>query len=188
MTVLQDSEIAREIGYGNLKIEPVDLEKQLQPCSLDIRLGDEVSWYKNTGQVIDTRKDNPEGELISEELPEDRSLLVEPQDFFLVNTEEYVEIPDYLECELRGRSSIGRLGIEVHSTAGLLDSGYKGEIVLEISNNSNRPVRLYRGQRIAQLIFQEMKGKASEPYGEKKDSKYQGQEGAVGSRVNQDYE
>jgi len=188
MTVLQDSEIAREIAYGNLTVEPVNLDEQLQPASLDIRIGDEVSWYEGTEITMDSRENSPEDYLVSESLDEDGSVLVEPGDFFLFNTEEYIEIPDYLECEVRGRSSYGRLGLEVHSTAGLVDPSFHGKLVLEVSNNSQHPIRLYRGDRIAQLVFNEMVGSANVGYGDKEDSKYQGQEGAVGSRVNQDHE
>lgn len=187
MTVLQDSAIARELGYGNLTIEPRNSHKQLQPCSYDVRIGNEVSWYEDV-DVIDTREDDPEDYLVTEKLEEDDSILVEPNDFFLISTEEYIEIPDYLECEVTGRSSIGRLGIEVHSTAGLIDAGFKGQIVLEVTNNSNNAVRLYRGQRVAQLVFNRMQRKAGKPYGEGEGSKYQNQKGAVGSRINEDNE
>lgn len=187
MTVLPDYEIAHQIYYRDLTVKPCDMGEQLQPCSLDIRIGDEVSWYEGAEVVMDSRTTDPEDHLQVKKLENNESVLVEPGDFFLFSTEEYIEIPDYLECEVRGRSSFGRLGLEVHSTAGLVDAGFEGKLVLEVSNNSTHPVRIYRGDRVAQLVFNRMSGSANTPYGEKDDSKYQKQEGAVGSRVSEDH-
>jgi dCTP deaminase len=183
MSVLSDVDIGEEIAYGDLEVEPVNLSEQLQPCSLDIRVGDEVAWYKSSNVIIDSRNTNAERHLESEPLFEDDSVLVEPDDFLLLNTEEWVSIPPYLEAELRGRSSYGRLGLEVHSTAGLVDPGFSGRLVMEVSNNSQHPIRLHRGDRIAQLVFKELKTRSETPYGEQEDSKYDGQRGAVGSRI-----
>jgi len=183
MSVLSDVDIGEEIAYGDLEVEPVNLSEQLQPCSLDIRIGDEVARYKTANVIIDSQSTNAERHLESEPLFEGDSFLVEPDDFLLLNTEEWVSIPPYLEAELRGRSSYGRLGLEVHSTAALLDPGFAGQIVLEVSNNSQHSIRLYRGDRIGQLVFKELRTRSKTPYGEKEDSKYDGQIGAVGSRI-----
>lgn len=183
MSVLSDVDIREEIESGELEVRPVNFFEQLQPCSLDIRIGDEVARYQGSNAIIDSRNTKVERHLESEPLFEDGSVLVEPDDFLLLNTEEWVSIPPYLEAELRGRSSYGRLGLEIHSTAALLDPGFEGTVVCEVSNNSQHSVRLYRGDRIGQLVFKELRTRSETPYGEKSDSKYQGQVGAVGSRI-----
>jgi len=111
---------------------------------------------------------------------------VHPHDFLLVPTVEWVEMPDDLQASITGRSSIGRLGIEVHSTAGLIDPGYEGQIVLEISNNSNVTVELRPDMRVAQLVFNEVTSAAERPYGHRADSKYQNQSGAQESLISRD--
>ena len=186
MSVLSDVGIREEIECGELEVRPVNLSEQLQPCSLDIRVGDEVSRYQGSNVIIDSRSTDAERHLESEPLFGGDSVLVEPDDFLLLNTEEWVSIPPYLEAELRGRSSYGRLGLEVHSTAGLADPGFNGRLVMEVSNNSQHSIRLYRGDRIAQLVFKELRTRSETPYGEKEDSKYGGQVGAVGSRIWED--
>ncbi len=181
MAVLSDADIGKELGYGDLDVSPVDLSEQIQPNSLDIRLGDEISYFSSTDEIVD-----PKEEITGTETHKlDESFVLEPGGFVLGTTIEKFSIPDYLYGQLHGRSSIGRLGIEVHSTAGLVDSGYSGEITLEITNNNNRPVKLYRGMRIAQVVFHKLSTKCSNPYSEK-DNKYQGQEGVVHSRLSEE--
>lgn len=180
MAVLSDSDIARELAYGDLDVSPVDLKEQLQPNSLDIRLGNEFSVIGGSG-VIDTKK-----EIEHEVTTKDgESIVIEEDGFVLADTVEHFDIPDYLYGELKGRSSFARLGIEVHSTGGVIDSGFQGDLVLEISNNSPRPVKLYSGMRIAQVIFHELSSKCNNPYSEK-DNKYQNQKGVVHSRINEE--
>jgi len=183
MTVLSDSDIARELGYGDLDVSPVDLEEQLQPNSLDIRLGKDYSKPIKNGRTIDV-KDGLSGDDFYRLEDKDKMAIL-PGEFVLATTVEDFEIPDYLYAQVHGRSSIGRLGLEIHSTAGLIDSGYEGEITLEITNNSPRPIRLYSGMRIAQVVFHKLSSKCSNPYSEK-DNKYQNQEGVVHSRINEE--
>jgi dCTP deaminase len=184
--VLSDVDISEELDIGNLEIDPLNAGEQIQPCSVDIRIGDEYSEYEGTNIVMDSRHTDAERHLIKNHIAEDDSVMIHPGDFYLFNTEEYIEIPNYLECEVRGRSSFGRLGLEVHSTAGLVDSGFEGKLVLEVSNNGNNPIRLYRGDRVAQLVFNRLETPSDVSYGEKNDSKYQKQRGAVGSRIWED--
>lgn len=184
MSVLSDNQIARELSYRNLDVFPVDMDEQLQPCSLDIRLGDEFAEYdtnRNEATLyIDSSEQIPESCVERTEIKD--KIWIYPDDFYLANTKEYIEIPSYLGAEVRGRSSIGRLGLEVHSTAGWIDAGFKGELVLEISNNSSNPVSLEPGMRIAQLVFYRLGEKSSNPYNEN-DNRYQGQSGAVVSKM-----
>jgi len=175
--VLSDRDIARELGYGELDVKPVDLDEQLQPASLDIRLGDDYKEVEDCLFSIDALKDEVPAEDVSEPI-------IDPDGFYLANTKETVRIPDYLACEIRGRSSLARMGIEIHSVAGWADPGFEGELVLEISNNSKNIVQLEEGMRIGQLVFYRLNSPAKNPYNSQ-DNNYQGQEGAQGSRLHE---
>lgn len=182
--ILSDHNIKWELKHGGLEIDPF-VPENIQPSSIDIRLGREYSFFSEDVDVIDPRADIGDM-MVSHTLGEGNHYWLKPDDFMLVNTIEEVKLPNYLEGELRGRSSIGRLGVEVHSTAGLIDPGFEGDIVLEISNNTNKKVMLYPGMRIGQIVFNSMRSGSENPYGEKEDTKYQGQKGAVGSKINND--
>lgn len=183
MSVLSDSQIGKELAYGELDVSPVNLSEQLQPNSLDIRLGDEFSLFLEDGPTIDPKEGIKEEHYTT--FSDVEGYKVFPGDFVLATTIESFDIPDYLYGQLHGRSSVGRLGIEVHSTAGLLDSGYSGEVTLEIVNNNSSVIKLYPGMRIAQVVFHELSSPSSNPYNEK-DNKYQQQKGAVHSRLNEE--
>lgn len=183
--ILSDRDLAHEISYGGIEIEPFDFGTQLQPNSVDIRLGHEFSTYNPADGVVVDVKDKLDNITDTFEVTEDEGIAIHPDDFYLANTIERIEIPDYLEADLFGRSSVGRLGVEVHSTAGLFDAGFSGEAVLEISTDVDFPVRVYPGMRIAQLVFKELKHPANNPYNAE-DNKYQNQEGAVESRIHHD--
>jgi dCTP deaminase len=185
MSVLSDADIGKELAYGELDVSPVDLEEQLQPNSLDIRLGEEFSVFCEQETVIDPKEELEEYyDYIDRRVSE--SIIIQPEEFILGTTIEKFTVPDYLYGQLNGRSSIGRLGIEVHSTAGLIDSGYsEGEITLEIKNNNKRAIKLFPGMRIGQVVFHELSSKCSNPYSSK-DNKYQGQEGVVHSRLSEE--
>jgi dCTP deaminase len=121
-------------------------------------------------------------------LQESERFIVHPGEFVLATTLEHVEIPDDLVARLEGRSSIGRLGIVIHSTAGYIDPGFKGKITLEISNLGRIAVALYPGMRICQIAFEEMSSPVSEGYGVKRTAKYQGQQTTTLSRLFEDDE
>lgn len=180
--VLSDNDIARELGYGELHVSPINPNEQIQPSSLDIRIGDEIGRYNSSNLIIDSQHTDVERHLLTTPLFEGETFMVEPDDFVLCNTEEYISLPDDLCAVVKGRSSFGRLGLEIHSTAGLCDPGFEGKIVLELSSNADHDIRLHRGDRIAQLVFMRLDSPAEVPYGEK-ENKYQGQQGAVGSRI-----
>lgn len=185
MSVLADQDIARELAYGDLNVNPVDLDEQLQPNSLDIRLGEDYSNLIKNGRTIDVMDGLTDDDFHHRE--DIDKVIIHPGEFVLATTVEDFDIPDYLYGQVHGRSSIGRLGLEIHSTAGLIDSGYEGEITLEITNNSPRPIRLYSGMRIAQVVFHRLESRSKTPYSSE-DNKYQGQEGVTLSRINEDFE
>lgn len=183
MTVLADQDIARELAYGDLDVSPVDLDEQLQPNSLDIRLSDEFGFInREEKECIDVKEENF---FVTDYKKE--QFIIKPGQFLLADTIEDFKIPDYLYGQVHGRSSIGRLGIEIHSTAGLIDSGYEGSITLEITNNSSNPIKLYEDMRIAQVVFHRLESKCNNPYSSE-DNKYQGQEGVTPSRISQDFQ
>jgi dCTP deaminase len=185
MSVLSDRDIAKEIGYGELDVSPIDMEEQLQPNSLDIRLGHQFSKIVKSQIPLDCREEITEQEKV--DFCAKEAVIIKPGEFFLADTVESFDIPDYLYGQIHGRSSIGRLGIEIHSCAGLVDSGYSGNITLELCNNSSRPVKLYPEMRVAQVVFHELKNKCNNPYSDE-ENKYQEQEGVTHSRINQDFE
>lgn len=165
-----------------MDIEPIDMEEQLQPSSVDIRLGTEFTLFtpKSAVDVEDGLSPSDTIEI------EDNTIHIEPNSFLLANSVEEIKIPNDLCAELRGRSSIGRLGLEVHSTAGFIDSGFQGDIVYEIYNKGPAPVELHSGMRVAQLTFHELSSRCEIAYGEKENNKYQNQKGAVQSKIEED--
>jgi len=184
MGVLPDHKIARELAYGELEVEPVNLDEQLQPASLDIRLGNHFKQFPVNDKIIDVQQGVEE--MVEDVLEEKDEIVVYPDDFFLADTKESFDIPPDILGELTGRSSVARLGITVHQTAGLFDPGFSAPSgVLEITNVGNRPVKLKPGMRIAQMTFTKLDGSANNPYNED-DNKYQGQEGATESRIHED--
>jgi dCTP deaminase len=185
MPVLSDRDIKRRLD-DDLVVEPLtDVHLQVQPSSVDLRLGREVKRYKKDLTYIGPDA-NIADEMTTNVTRPGEVMPVHPHDFLLVPTVEWVEMPDDLQASITGRSSIGRLGIEVHSTAGLIDPGYEGQIVLEISNNSNVTVELRPDMRVAQLVFNEVTSAAERPYGHRADSKYQNQSGAQESLISRD--
>lgn len=187
MTVLCDDEIRRRLDEDDdFVFEPMEREDlQIQPSSIDMRLGRDVKRYDPDVTYI--TPDMPvDGVMFDKHYENDEGIPVHPRDFLLIPTQEWIELPADVQGQVTGRSSLGRLGIEVHSTAGLIDPGFKGQILLEVSNNSNTTVELKPGMRIAQLVLHQMEQPASEPYGARGDSKYQRQTGAEESHLNED--
>ena len=121
-----------------------------------------------------------------EEHSAEEGVVIHPGEFILGSTLENLRVPDDMVARVEGRSSYGRLGIIVHATAGYVDPGFEGDITLEIQNLGNAPVRLYPEDRVCQVVFETMTSEADNPYGDKKDSKYMGQQGATGSRLNRE--
>jgi len=182
--ILSDGDLERALDQDDLVVEPLeDREQQIQPASIDVRLGQEFMWLPDVDVI------RPETDLSSgatREVAFGDELVLNPGEFVLGTTVEWVEIPADLKGQLEGRSSIGRMAIEVHSTAGVLDPGYRGEITLEIKNKAERKVALVPGMRVGQLLFEYMMTPAERPYGSDRGSHYQGQEGPTASRIGSD--
>jgi dCTP deaminase len=189
--ILSDADIHRRLDEGDLAIEPLDdPELQIQPASVDLRLGREFLEFERTNiACIHPDSAAETDDYVSETVvPEGEDFVLHPGDFVLGTTVERVEIPRDLIAHVEGRSSLGRLAIVIHATAGIADPGYRGQITLELSNLGAAPVALSPGMRISQLTFTELTSPAERPYGEERHSKYQEQEGPQASRLGGDRE
>lgn len=179
---MSDRSIREEIDAGRLVIDPWD-EGYLQPASVDLRLGREFRVFQNYRLPnIDPKQEMPHlTELTMAD--EVNPFMLHPGEFVLAVTLERVEVPIHLVGRLDGKSSLGRLGLIVHSTAGFVDPGFKGRLTLELTNLTNLPIQLYPGMPISQISFSELSTPVDKPYGAKgSSSKYQGQEGPEASR------
>ena len=180
--ILSDRSILEAINDGRIIIEPFDKEC-LQPSSVDLHLDHRFLVFKNhTLGHIDVRKDlsNFTQEVSSSD---DDPFMLHPGEFVLGSTSERVAVPEDLVARLEGKSSLGRLGLLIHSTAGYVDAGWDGQLTLELSNVSNLPITLYPGMKIGQISFVQMTTPAERPYGASElGSKYKGQEGPKASR------
>ena len=189
--ILSDADIRRRLADGELVVEPLaDPELQVQPASIDLRLGREFLEFQRTNiSCIHPDSEREVDEYVEESHVEaGEDFVLHPGDFVLGTTKERVEIPPDLIAHVEGRSSLGRLAVVVHATAGLADPGYQGQITLELSNLGTAPVALTPGMRISQLTFTELKNPAERPYGAERGSKYQGQSGPQASRIQSDEE
>jgi dCTP deaminase len=187
--ILSDRDIRARLTSGDLKIEPLlDDHVQIQPASVDLRLGAEFIVYR-PGQISCLDPKAPETLSAAAErilVRDGEAFTLHPGDFALGSTLETVSIPADLVGQVDGRSSIGRLAVVVHATAGLIDPGFSGQITLELSNIGRIAVRLYPGMRIAQIILQQMTSPAERPYGQERGSSYNAQSGPQVSRLRLD--
>ena len=192
MTILSDTYIKKFLKEGRILIDPlIDLEKQIQPSSVDLRIGNEFKGFKIIKKPFIDPKDTEDIESYMESvhIEDGEYFIIHPNEFTLATTLETVKVPNDLVARVEGRSSMGRLGITMHVTAGFIDPGFEGKITLEISNIGKMPVALYPGQRACQIVFETMISPAEKPYGHPdRDSKYMGQTRPVSSRIKQDYE
>ena len=189
--ILSDADIIRRLDEGDLVVEPIDDPAlQIQPASVDLRLGETFLEFKRTNIPCIHPDSEQEVESYVDEttVPEGEEFILHPGDFVLGTTKERVEIPADLLAHVEGRSSLGRLAVVVHATAGVVDPGYRGQITLELSNLGTEPVALTPGTRISQLIFTELKNASERPYGSDRGSKYQDQQGPQASRIGGDEE
>ena len=180
--MLSDGTIRRLVEEGRIVIDPWDPEL-VQPASVDLRLGDSFRVFHNhRTAAIDLRE--PPTNLTEEvRLAGGEPFVIHPGEFVLGRTQEYVEIPDDVVARIEGKSSLGRLGLIVHATAGFVDPGFKGSLTLEITNLTRVPIKLYPGLLIAQLSFMGLDAPAERPYGSAElGSHYQGQLAATESR------
>jgi dCTP deaminase len=189
--ILSDADIRERLERGDLVVDPLDdPEMQIQPASVDLRLGDEFLEFQRTNiSCIHPNKDDEVGEYIRKTtVAEGEEFILHPGDFVLGTTKERVEIPADLVANVEGRSSLGRLAVVVHATAGYVDPGYRGQVTLELSNLGTAPVALSPGMRVSQLVFTELKSPSERPYGAERGSKYQDQRGPQASRIGSDPE
>lgn len=187
--ILSDRDLKERLERGDLVITPLDdPELQIQPASVDLRLDSDFVVYKLPHvPFIDPR--DPESlntYTESVKIEEGSAFILHPGEFALGSTLERVRIPPDLVARVEGRSSIGRLAIVVHATAGFIDPGFEGQITLELSNLGRLPVKLYPGMRISQVVLHTLVSPAERPYGPERGSKYQGQGGPVASRIQSD--
>lgn len=180
--ILSDRTIKEELAAGRIVIEPLD-ESCIQPSSVDLHIDGAFRVFRNhTMGIIDVKTDTSElTELV--EIEPDGVFILHPGEFVLGTTLERVALPDDLVARLEGKSSLGRLGLLIHSTAGFVDAGWDGQLTLELSNVASLPITLYPNMKIGQISFIKMTTAADHPYGSGEvGSKYQGQRGPIASQ------
>ncbi|MBM17030.1 MAG: dCTP deaminase [Acidimicrobiales bacterium] len=186
--ILSDRSIREAVADGRIVIEPYD-DSCVQPSSVDLHLDHRFLVFRNhTRGLIDVRQDLSDlTEMV--EGSEDDPFILHPGEFVLGSTSERVGVPDDLVARLEGKSSLGRLGLLIHSTAGYVDAGWDGQLTLELSNVASLPITLYPGMKIGQISFMHMTTAADNPYGASQlGSKYRGQEGPRPSRYWENFE
>ena len=185
--VLSDRTIATLIADGRIGIDPYD-ESLLQPSSVDVRVDRFFRVFHNARYPYIDVKEPQEALTEVVEVDGDEPFILHPGEFVLGSTLERVALPDDLVARLEGKSSLGRLGLLIHSTAGFIDPGFDGHVTLELSNVATLPITIYHGMKIGQLSFMQLTEPASTPYGSSSlGSKYQGQRGPTPSRYWQNF-
>ena len=186
--ILSDRDIRGEIERGRIVIDPFTPEA-IQPSSVDLHLDRRFRVFRNNRYpYIDVRQEQPElTELL--EISGDEPFVLHPGEFVLGSTLERVALPNDLVSRLEGKSSLGRLGLLIHSTAGYVDPGWDGNLTLELSNVASLPIALYQGMRIGQISFQRLSSPVEVPYGDERiGSKYRGQRDPTASLYHRDFE
>lgn len=187
MTVLSDRTIKEEIACRRLVIEPLE-DAAIQPASVDLRLDRSFRIFRVTSTpFVDVREPVEDlTELVT--IGSSEPFIIQPGAFCLGSTMETVTLPDDIVARVDGKSSLGRLGLLVHATAGYVDPGWTGRLTLELSNQSQMPIALYPGMRIAQISFLRLTTPVDRPYGSPDlGSKYQGQSGPTPSRISREF-
>ena len=180
--ILSDRSIRAEIAAGRIEIEPFD-PAMVQPSSIDVRLDARFLVFRShTRAVIDVKEDLTDlTELVT--ITDGDPFILHPGEFVLGSTAERVRLPDDIVGRIEGKSSLGRLGLLIHTTAGFVDAGFEGYLTLELSNVATLPITLYPGMKIGQISFLRMDGPAEFPYGSSAlGSKYSGQVGPTPSQ------
>ena len=184
--ILSDKDIKKALKSGRIKIKPApDLIKQLGSCSLDLRLGSTFRLF-NYSKIpfLDARRKRNTTEITKEiKVKKNEAFIIQPGDLVLATTVEYLELADDILGRLEGRSSLGRVGVIIHSTAALFDPGWRGRVVMELGNLGRMPIALYPGMRICAMTFEEVSSEVEIPYWKKKGAKYLNQKGPEPSRL-----
>ena len=183
--ILSDREIRAAIDAGDLVIDPFD-PAMVQPSSIDLHVDSQFRVFNNSRYpYIDVRKEMDDLTTLVEVKP-DEPFILHPGEFVLGSTYEKVTLPTSLVARLEGKSSLGRLGLLIHSTAGFVDAGWSGYLTLELSNVANLPITIYPGMKIGQLCLFQMTSAADRPYSQT--GKYQGQRGPTASKFYMDFD
>ncbi|MCL0102044.1 dCTP deaminase [Dehalococcoidia bacterium] len=185
--VLSDRTIKELISSGRIRIDPVDIA-DVQPASVDVRLDRKILVFRNSRRpFIDIHEDTSDLTEMTV-IEDDKPFILHPGEFVLGSTLENIELPDDLVARLEGKSSLGRIGLLIHSTAGYVDPGWRGHLTLELSNVANLPITLYFGMKIGQISFLQLSTTVDNPYGSAAlGSKYQGQGEPTPSKVHRDF-
>lgn len=186
--VLSDRSIKEALAAQRIVIDPLN-ERDIQPASVDLHLDKSILVFRNSSKpYIDVREDMSD---LTErqEIPADKPFILHPGEFVLGGTMERIELPNDIVARLEGKSSLGRIGLVIHSTAGYIDPGWKGNLTLELTNVARLPITLYSGMRIGQISFQRMTTEVDRPYGSSElGSRYQGQSEPTTSRLHIDFD
>jgi dCTP deaminase len=185
--LLSDRDIRAELDRERIKLDPYE-PGMIQPSSIDVRLDRYFRLFDNHKYpFIDPAEDQPELTHLIEVRP-DEAFVLHPGEFVLASTYEAVTLPDDVAARLEGKSSLGRLGLLTHSTAGFIDPGFTGHVTLELSNVATLPIKLWPGMKIGQMCFFRLSSPAERPYGSADySSRYQGQRGPTASRSFQNF-
>ncbi|TMB83484.1 MAG: dCTP deaminase [Chloroflexi bacterium] len=186
--ILSDRDIRSAIDAGRIVIDPFSPDA-IQPSSVDLHVDRRFRVFRNSRYpFIDVREEQPDlTELV--EIDAEQPFILHPGEFVLGSTLERVVLPDDLVARLEGKSSLGRLGLLIHSTAGYVDPGWDGNLTLELSNVANLPITLYYGMKIGQISFQQMSSPVEVAYGDSRiGSKYRGQRDPTASLYHRDFD
>jgi dCTP deaminase len=186
--ILSDATIRAEIAAGRVVVDPFD-DAMVQPSSIDVRLDDRFLVFRShTRAVIDVKEDLTDlTEMVK--APAGEPFILHPGEFVLGATAERVALPEDIVGRIEGKSSLGRLGLLIHTTAGFVDAGFEGYLTLELSNVATLPITLYPGMKIGQISFLRMDRPAETPYGASSlGSKYRGQVGPTASQYWKNFE
>lgn len=187
--IIPDWQIIREIKSGYIGVTPFDITC-VQPSSLDVKLDTKFLVFPKPepGEfvgVIDVKEDDGSPSPVE---VDDMGLFIMPGEFMLGSTIESFRLPSNIVARIEGKSSLGRLGLAIHATAGFIDPGFEGHITLELTNLNNKPIRIYPWMKIAQISFMQMASASAKPYGFTSiGSKYQGQSGPTPSRYYENF-
>ena len=180
--LMSDRDIRAQIESGRIGLEPLEMEL-LQPSSFDVRLDRFFRLFDNHKYPYIDPAENQEDLTRLIEVAPGEPFILHPGEFVLGSTYEFVKLPDDIAARLEGKSSLGRLGLLTHSTAGFVDPGFNGHVTLELSNMATLPIKLWPGMKIGQLCFFQLSSPSETPYGsEKYLNRYQGQRGPTASR------
>lgn len=187
--ILSDKDIRAALAEGRIKVTPKpDLKTQLGTSSLDLSLGDSFLVFKHRKKPFIDPLDPKTIEGMTEEIKisKKQPYVLQPGEFCLAAIHEWVELPDDMSARIDGRSSLGRLGLVIHSTAGHIDAGFKGTITMEITNIGMMPILLYPKMRICQLVFEPLSSPAERPYTKKPGAKYHSKKKAAESKLSRE--